>query len=115
VTPISVSHPSPCGLNFDAKVRRSSTDIEDLFISHISSMDTIARGLLIADSILRDSGLIEMRKKRYASFDSKDGANFEQGKLSLSDMRDIAAGFGEPEKTSGKQELYEAIVNRYIR
>ena len=105
---------APGGLNFDAKVRRSSTDLEDLFISHISSMDTLARGLLIADTILRDSDLMEMRKKRYSSFDSGDGAKFEQGKVSLSDMRDIAVGLGEPEKKSGKQELYEAIVNRYI-
>jgi len=65
-------------------------------------MDTLARGLLIADAILRDSDLMEMRKKRYASFDSKDGAKFEHEKLILSDMRDIAVGLGEPKITSGK-------------
>ena len=77
-------------------------------------MDTIARGLLIADSILRDSDIMEMRKSRYSSFDTQDGAKFEQGTLGLSDLCDITAGLGEPEPLSGKQELYETIVNRYI-
>ncbi len=105
---------APGGMNFDAKVRRSSTDLEDIFIAHISSMDTLARGLEIADYIISESGLIEMRQKRYASFDSGDGAKFEAGELDLVALRDLAAKNGEPEKISGKQELYEAIVNHCI-
>ncbi len=105
---------APGGMNFDAKVRRSSTDLEDRFIAHICSMDALARGLEIADKIISDSGLIEMRKERYASFDSGDGATFEAGELDLVALRDLAARNGEPDKLSGKQELYEAIVNHYI-
>ncbi len=103
------------GFNFDAKTRRSSTDLEDIFIAHISSMDTVARGLIIADKILHDSDYVKMRQNRYASFDQGNGKAFEQGKLTLSDLRDIAAQKGEPEQISGKQELYESILNQYIR
>ncbi|MBN1560302.1 xylose isomerase [candidate division KSB1 bacterium] len=105
---------APGGMNFDAKTRRSSTDLEDIFIAHISSMDTLARGLLAADKIMTDSNLLEMRKQRYASFDTGDGARFEKGELGLEALRDLAVKIGEPKKISGKQELYEALVNRYI-
>jgi xylose isomerase len=105
---------APGGMNFDAKVRRSSTDLEDIFIAHISSMDTLARGLVIADRLINESGLLDMRKKRYASFDSGDGAKFEAGELDLVALRDLAAQKGEPEKISGKQELYESLINQYI-
>ena len=105
---------APGGMNFDAKRRRSSTDPEDLFIMHISSMDTIARGLIAADAILNDSDLLKMRKERYSSFDSGDGAKFEKGELGLEELRNLAAKQGEPKQLSGKQELYEAIVNMYI-
>lgn len=105
---------APGGLNFDAKVRRSSIELEDMFISHISAMDTLAGGLIVADQILRESDIMKMRKRRYASFDSGNGAKFEKGKLSLSDLRDLAVELGEPKQVSGKQELYEAIVNQYI-
>jgi xylose isomerase len=102
------------GINFDAKVRRNSTDKEDLFIAHISGMDTFARALVIADKILKDSGYLKMRKKRYESFDKGHGKDFEKGKLTLSKLRDIAAELGEPETKSGKQELYEQLINMYI-
>ena len=102
------------GMNFDAKVRRSSTDLEDIFIGHIYSMDTIARGLMIADRILNESDLPKLKKARYASYDSGDGAAFEKGELSLEQLRDIAVNVGEPEQLSGKQELYESIINQYI-
>lgn len=105
---------APGGMNFDAKRRRNSTDPEDLFIMHVSSMDTIARGLIIADQVLNDSDLLKMRKDRYASFDSGHGAKFEKGELGLEELRDLAVKQGEPEQISGKQELYEAIVNQYI-
>jgi len=102
------------GINFDAKTRRNSTDLEDIFISHISAMDVFARALVVADNILKNSDLLEMRKKRYASFDSGKGAEFESGKLSLEDLREFAKVAGEPTLTSGKQELYEQIINLYI-
>jgi len=103
------------GMNFDAKTRRSSTDLEDIFIAHINSMDTIARALIIADKILTKSELPAMKKARYASYDNGEGAEFEKGKLSLEQLAEIAAKNGEPEQISGKQELYESIVNQYIR
>lgn len=103
------------GMNFDAKTRRSSTDLEDIFIAHISSMDTLARGLLIASDILENSDYLKMKKERYASFDSAKGAEFENGKLGLEQLANLAIEFGEPKQISGKQEFYEALINQYIR
>jgi xylose isomerase len=98
------------GVNFDAKTRRNSTDLADLFIAHISGMDTFARALLAADRILKSSKYLALRTKRYASFDSGDGKKFEAGKLKLADLRAIAAK-GEPKQTSGQQELYEQLIS----
>lgn len=102
------------GTNFDARTRRNSTDMEDLFIAHISGMDVFARALVTAADILNKSPYKNMREKRYASFDSGKGLDFETGKLTLEDLRNIAASSGEPAQVSGKQELYEAIINMYI-
>ncbi len=102
------------GLNFDAKTRRNSTDLEDIFIAHIGGMDSFALGLEIAHAILSDSQIPAMKKKRYGSFDKGDGAAFEKGKLSLEDMRNLAITYGEPVMASGKQELLENIVNQYM-
>jgi xylose isomerase len=102
------------GINFDAHVRRNSTDPEDLFIAHINGMDTFARGLVIADRILNDSDYLKMRKERYASFDGGDGALYEKGRLTLEDLRELAKKGGEPAKISGRQELYEQLINMYI-
>ncbi|WP_262246617.1 xylose isomerase [Parapedobacter soli] len=102
------------GINFDAKVRRNSTDRADLFYAHIGGADTFARALIVADNILTKSDYKKLRTERYASFDNGKGKDFEEGKLSLADLRDIAAASGEPETISGKQELFENIVNRYI-
>ena len=102
------------GINFDAKIRRNSTDIEDIFIAHISGMDTFARALLIADKILKESDYLDMRKKRYESFDRGPGKDFEKGKLTLEDLREIAKKGGDPEIRSGKQELYEQLINMYL-
>jgi xylose isomerase len=102
------------GINFDAKIRRNSTDKEDLFIAHISGMDTFARALVIADKVLNESDYLKMRKKRYASFDKGAGKEFETGKLTLAKLHDIAVKNGEPEIISGKQELYEQLLNMYI-
>ncbi len=102
------------GVNFDAKTRRSSTDSDDIFIAHISGMDTFARALIIADKILTDSDYLSLRKNRYSSFDSGAGADFENGKLTLDDLRKHAETSGEPVQISGKQELYESIINNYL-
>ena len=105
---------APGGLNFDAKVRRESTDAEDLFIAHIGGMDAFARGLLVADTLLGSPEFTALRDDRYASFDSGDGQRFEKGELSLADLRDIAAASEEPAQSSGKQELVENLVNDAI-
>jgi xylose isomerase len=102
------------GINFDAKTRRNSTDLEDLFIAHIGGMDAFARALLIADKVLRLSPYKPMRKLRYASFDNGKGRDFEKGKLKLEDLRGLAERYGEPDQISGKQEWYENIINQYI-
>lgn len=102
------------GINFDAKIRRNSTDAEDLFIAHISGMDTFARALVIAEKILKDSDYLKIRKNRYASFDKGAGKDFEKGKLTIEKLREIASEIGEPETRSGKQELYEQLINMYI-
>jgi len=102
------------GINFDAKTRRNSTDLEDIFIAHIGGMDVFARALVIADRILTDSDYLKMREARYASFASGKGAEFEAGKLSLTDMYAIAKQVGEPKQISGKQELFEQLINNYI-
>ncbi len=102
------------GINFDARIRRNSTHPEDLFIAHIAGMDAFARALLAAHEILSDSKYVELRKSRYASFDSETGKQFEEGLLTLEDMRNYAAGLGEPEIASGRQELFEAILNMHL-
>jgi xylose isomerase len=102
------------GTNFDAKTRRSSTDLEDIFIAHIVGMDTFARALETAAAILEKSPYPKMLKDRYASFDNGKGKDFEEGKLSLEDLVSYAKSNGEPAQISGKQELYEAIVNMYV-
>jgi xylose isomerase len=102
------------GINFDAKTRRNSTDLEDIFIAHIGGMDVFARALLIADKILTESEYLTMKAKRYASFDAGNGAAFEKGGLSLEDMCKIAQTVGEPAQLSGKQEYLEQLINLYI-
>ena len=102
------------GTNFDAKIRRNSTDNEDLFIAHIAAMDVMARALETAAEILEKSPYKKMVSDRYASYDSGKGKEFEEGKLSFEDCVAYAKSNGEPKQISGKQELYEAIVNMYI-
>lgn len=102
------------GINFDAKTRRNSTDLEDIFIAHVTGMDVFARALIIAEEIMKDSDYLKMRKNRYASFDSGKGAEFEAGKLQFTDLYDEAKKLGEPKQISGKQELLEQIINWYI-
>lgn len=102
------------GINFDAKIRRNSTDPEDLFYAHIGGMDSFARALVIADDILQNSEYRKLRTDRYASFDTGKGKEFEEGRLSLEDLRSYAIEKGEPQTISGRQEYFENIINRYI-
>ncbi|MDA3892136.1 MAG: xylose isomerase [Salinivirgaceae bacterium] len=102
------------GVNFDAKTRRNSTDLEDIFIAHVSGMDTFARSLIIADDILNNSEYKKMKVERYASFTNGKGVDYVNGKLTLDDLRTIAKESGEPAMISGQQELYEALINMYI-
>lgn len=101
------------GTNFDAKTRRNSTDLDDIFIAHIAGMDAMARALLSAADVLEKSPYKKMLADRYASFDNGEGKKFEEGKLTLEDVVAYAKKNPEPAQTSGKQELYEAIINMY--
>ncbi|HEY4287184.1 MAG TPA: xylose isomerase [Puia sp.] len=102
------------GINFDAKIRRNSTDAADLFHAHVGGVDTFARALVVADAVLSKSDYKKIRAERYASFDSGKGAAFEKGSVSLEDLRDLAVSGGEPKVISGRQEYLENIINRFI-
>ena len=102
------------GINFDAKTRRNSTDLEDIFIAHIGGADTFAKALIAADNILKNSKYEQLLNNRYSSFSTGKGADFVDGKLALSDLHAYATSHGEPEQISGKQELYEMILNQHI-
>ncbi|PKV14810.1 xylose isomerase, partial [Xanthomonas prunicola] len=104
---------APGGLNFDAKVRRESSDPQDLFLAHIGGMDAFARGLEVADALLTSSPLEQWRAERYASFDKGAGADFAAGKSTLADLAKHAAG-NAPKQISGRQEAYENLINQYL-
>jgi xylose isomerase len=102
------------GINFDAKTRRNSTDLDDIFLAHIGGMDAFARALVVADAILTKSPYKKLRADRYASFNDGAGRDFEAGKMGLEDLRNFAIKNGEPTQRSGKQEYFENIINDYI-
>ena len=102
------------GVNFDAKARRNSTDLEDIFYAHIGGMDCFARSLLIAQAVLDDGEYTRLRKDRYASFDSGKGKSFSQGKMGLEELRNLAHKTGEPKQVSGKQEYFENLISKFI-
>lgn len=102
------------GVNFDAKIRRNSTDMEDVFLAHIGGADTFARAFMTADTIISKSKYNQLRTKRYSSFDGGKGKAFEEGTLKFEDLYTIATENGELELQSGKQELFENIINQYI-
>ena len=102
------------GVNFDAKIRRNSTDLEDIFFAHIGGADTFARALLVADKVLNDAAFTQIVDNRYASFDSGNGKAFENGTLGLTDLFGIASGQDVLRPISGKQERLEYIINQYI-
>jgi len=102
------------GVNFDAKLRRASTDPQDLFIAHIAGMDVFAQALATADRLLRESPYLELRRQRYQSFDQGEGARFERGELRFQDLVTLAASQGEPQQRSGQQERYEQLLTMYM-
>lgn len=102
------------GINFDAKTRRNSTDLNDIFYAHIGGMDLFAKALLAAQAILEDGEYAMLRKDRYASFDTGKGKQFEQGKLTLNDLKNMATKNGEPQQRSGKQEYFENLINSFL-
>ena len=102
------------GVNFDAKTRRNSTDLVDIFYAHIGGMDVFARALLTAHEILENSNYTNLRKARYSSFNTIQGKEFESGKMDLASLAAIAHSNGEPKLRSGQQELFENILNNHI-
>ncbi|HCW06896.1 MAG TPA: xylose isomerase, partial [Cytophagales bacterium] len=102
------------GINFDAKTRRNSTDLADIFYAHIGGMDTFARALMAAHAIIADGKYNQLLKSRYASFDSGKGKQFAQGKLSLKELHQLALRNGEPEQISGQQEYFENLISNYL-
>ena len=102
------------GINFDAKTRRNSTDLADIFYSHIGGIDTFSRALLITEKIINHTDFVEITNQRYSSFDTDKGKAFEKGILDLSDLHQIAHNNGELKPLSGKQELLENIINDCI-
>ena len=102
------------GINFDAKTRRNSTDLADIFYAHIGGMDAFARALIIADDILTNSNYQNLRKARYSSFSTMDGSSFENGQMSLEELATVATSNGELKLRSGQQELFENIINQYL-
>jgi xylose isomerase len=102
------------GVNFDAKTRRNSSDLDDIFLAHIGGMDAFARASVVAETVLQKSPFKKFRQERYSSFDNGKGKDFENGNLKLEDLRELALSNGEPKQTSGKQEWLESIINQYI-
>ncbi len=102
------------GVNFDAKIRRNSTDLADIFYAHIGGMDAFARALIAADGVLQNSPYKKMREERYSSFDSGSGKAFENGQLTLEDLAQHAQEHQDIPSISGKQELFENIINQYL-
>jgi len=102
------------GLNFDAKLRRQSIDLEDLFHAHIGAMDAFARGLKIAARIIEDKRIEGIVKARYAGWDTGIGVDIENGSVGFEELEAYTIEHGEPEVQSGRQELIENILNEYI-
>jgi xylose isomerase len=102
------------GINFDAKTRRNSTDLADIFYAHIGGMDVFARALLVANDVLEKSEYKNLRTERYASFDSGKGKQFANGKLTLEELRKLAHSQGEPKQISGRQEYFENLINQFL-
>lgn len=105
---------APGGLNFDSKVRRGSFQADDLFISYIVGMDTFARGLIVAANMLEDGALENFVSDRYASWTEGVGKDIVEGKMDFEALATYALDHDEIKNTSGRQEMLEDVVNRYI-
>ena len=105
---------APGGLNFDCKVRRESSDVEDMFWGHVGAMDSLAQGLLAAAKILEEGKIDKMIEQRYSSWTTPFGQSIMSGSASLKDCEAFILKNGEPVQISGKQEKYETMLNRYI-
>jgi len=105
---------APGGLNFDCKVRRESTDVEDIFIAHIGAMDCFARGLRNAANLNTKGTLDKLIKERYSSWESEIGQKIEKGEATLEDLEQWVKVHGDPKKTSGKQEKFELLFNQFV-
>lgn len=105
---------APGGLNFDAKVRRGSFDMEDLFYAYIAGMDTYARALIIADQIMTDGVFEKFVSERYASYNTGIGAKIVNGEVGFEELEAHAMTLEKIENTSGRQEMLESIFNQYI-
>src|SRR5437868_6819476 len=107
---------APGGLNFDAKVRRESFEPVDLFHAHVGAMDTFAQGLKIAAAIRKDGLLRDIVRQRYSSWDSGVGAEIEADKYDFASLEAYMLKKGDADKNvSGRQEMIENVVNRYLR
>ena len=102
------------GLNFDAKLRRQSIARDDLFHAHIGGMDTMARALLAAHAMIEDGALEDVRNERYAGWRRRFGRSILRGDESLESMREHVRMSREPERVSGRQEMLENTVARYV-
>lgn len=105
---------SPGGLNFDCKVRRESTDLEDMLLAHIGAMDCFARGLRIAAEIIEQGIMDRLVKERYSSYETGLGAKVKSGSATLEECAKFISKKGNPPLISGKQEKMESILNRYV-
>jgi xylose isomerase len=106
---------APGGFNFDAKLRRQSTDRNDLFHAHIGGLDTIGQALLVAASLIEDGSLAKLRDERYAGWDGQLGGAIARGDVSLEELeRRVADGEIEPVRVSGRQEMLENVLNQHI-
>ncbi len=102
------------GLNFDAKLRRQSIDPVDLFHAHVGGMDTFARGLKNAAAMIEDGEFAAFLGERYAGWDGELGKGIEAGELTFADLEAYTMGHGEPKLQSGRQEMLENLLNRYL-
>lgn len=102
------------GICLNAVPQRNSTSLEDVFIAHINSIDIFARGLIIAHRILDETDYLKTKRERYATFDEDAGRNFENGNLTMEDLRKLALENGEPASISGREEFIEQLINRFL-
>ncbi|NBU40494.1 MAG: xylose isomerase [Planctomycetia bacterium] len=106
---------APGGINFDAKVRRESFEPVDLFHAHIGGMDAFARGLKIAAAMRADGAIQKLVDERYASWSSPLGKRIEAGGESFASLeREMLAKGDATPCTSGRQELFENVINTYL-